>query len=124
MVLSRTCQARLPRTLSSCGKSPWTAFSSALRWCLSHLRSFPMSQLYVDFAMDFAINLSSTSFNSVNRKTYIVHQTQKLFYPIKAENTNCSLRKTAVVFSPPHKRSHKKTPSDDQWHVLQWQQDR
>ena len=33
-------------------------------------------------------SLSSASFSSVNIKTYIVHQTRKLFTPNEAENTN------------------------------------
>ena len=69
-------------------------------------------------------SLSSTSFISVNRKSYIVHRTRKLLNPIDAEKTDCSLRETAVVFSPPHKWSDTGTPFDDQWHELQWQQDR
>ena len=69
-------------------------------------------------------SLSSTSFSSVNRKTYIVHQTRKLLNPIEANYTNYSLRETAVVLSPPHKRSDTRTRSDDHWHELQWQQDR
>ena len=48
----------------------------------------------------------------------------KLLNPIEAKNTNYSLREAAVVLSPPHKRRNTSTPSDDQWHDLQWQQDR
>ena len=67
-------------------------------------------------------NLSSTSFSFVNRKTYIVHQTRKLLNTFEAKITNYSLREKAVVFSPPHKRSDTRTPSDDQWHNLHWEQ--
>ena len=69
-------------------------------------------------------NLSSTSFNSANRETYTVPQTPKLLNPSEVKNTNFSLRETAVVLSPPHKRSDTRTPSDDQWHELQSQQER
>ena len=69
-------------------------------------------------------NLSSTSFSSVNRKTYIVHQTRKQLNPIETEITNYSIRESAVVLSPPRKRSDIRTPSADQWHEIQWQQDR
>ena len=47
-----------------------------------------------------------------------------LLNPSEAKNTNYSLRETAVVLSPPHKRSDTKTASDDQWHESQWKQDR
>ena len=48
----------------------------------------------------------------------------KLLNPLQAKNTKYSLRETAVVPSPPRKRSYTRTPSDDQWQELQWQQDR
>ena len=57
-------------------------------------------------------------------KRSIVHQTRKLLNPREAKKTKNSLRETEFVLSLPHKRSRTKTPSDDQWHELQWQQDR
>ena len=89
-----------------------------LCWCLSHLRWFPTSQLSVDFAMA----LASALFSSVNVKKDIVHQIRKLLNQIEAGDTNYSSRETAVVLSPPRKRSYTGTPSEDQWHESQWQQ--
>ena len=67
---------------------------------------------------------SSTSFSSANRKTDIVRLNTKLLNPSKAENTNYTSRETAVVLSPPQKRTDIGTPSDDQRHESQWQRDR
>ena len=68
-------------------------------------------------------SLSSTSFSSANRKTVIVDYNTKLLNPSKAVNTNYSSRETAVVLSPPHKRSDVMTPFDDQRHESKWQRD-
>ena len=43
--------------------------------------------------------------------------------PNKAEDTNYSSRETATELSTPRKRIDTRTPSDDQWHEWQWQQD-
>ena len=69
-------------------------------------------------------SLSSTSFSSANRKTDIVDYNAKLLNPSNAVDTNYSTRETAVVLSPPHKRSDTRTPFDDPWHESQWQRDR
>ena len=60
------------------------------------------------------LSLSRTSFSSVNRKTYIVHQIRKLLNQIEARNTNYSLMGTTIALSPLCKRSDTSTPSDDQ----------
>ena len=69
-------------------------------------------------------SLSSTSFSSVNIKTYNVHQTRKSLNQIRARSNNYSSRETTAVLFPPHKRRNKRTSSDDQWHKSQWQQNR
>ena len=69
-------------------------------------------------------NLFSASFSSVNMKMYIVHQIRKPLEQVEANNTTFSSMETAIVPSPPRKRSDTRTPSDDQWHESQWQHDR
>ena len=64
-------------------------------------------------------SLSSTSFSTVNKKTYNVHQTRKVFNQNEARNTNFSSMETAIVLSPLRKRSETRTRSDDQWHESQ-----
>ena len=107
MVLSRkTCQARLPRTLSSCGKSSGTDFAGALCWCLC-----VSSPLISDVSTLCGLchgpcfSLFSNSFISVNRKTYIAHRIPRLLNPIETKNSNYSSRETAIMLSPPRKRS-------------------
>ena len=67
---------------------------------------------------------SSTSFSSVNVKTHMVHQIRQVLNQIEARNTNYSLTETTTVLPPSRKRNDTRTPSDDQWHESQWQQDR
>ena len=69
-------------------------------------------------------SLSSTSFSSVNKKKYTVHQIRKLLNQLEAGSTNYSSMETTIVFPPPRKRSDTGTAFDDQWHESQWQQDR
>ena len=83
----------------------------------------PMSQLSVDPAMALASTYPAlhSVLSTEKRIFYTKHKTVE---PDWGENTNYSLRETAVVLSPPRKQSDTKTPTDDQWHELQWQQDR
>ena len=125
MVLSgRTCQVHLLRIPFSSGKFSLTETCHALRWCLSHLRWCLTSIHSVGFVM--ALAQACTALRSVlsTKKVYIVHQIRKLLNQIEARNTNYSSMETVIVLSPPRKHSDTRTPSDDQWHQSQLQQDR
>ena len=119
----RTCQAQWPHILSSRAKISWTKISGALSGVCLICTSLRRHN-FCGLCDVICFNLSSTSFNSVNMKTYIAYQIRLLLNQIEARIANYSSKETTIVLSPPRKRSSTRTPSDDQWHKTQWQQDR
>ena len=92
------------------------------RLLLASVSSPLVSQFSVDFGM---VHVSACP------ALHSVLPTEKRTLQTKHENSEPEqggkyqllLRETAVMLSPPHKRSDTRTPSADQWHESQWQRD-